>query len=160
MTMKLEIKKLVVAIFLCELAGVIGSIFTMPSIGTWYASLSKPWFTPPSWLFGPVWLTLYLLMGVSLYLVWMKDNGSKHVKPAVIVFGVQLLLNTLWSFLFFGLRNPLYGFICIAAMWLAIVATIIKFYKVSRTAAMLLIPYIAWVTIAAALNYYVLILNP
>jgi benzodiazapine receptor len=155
-----KIAKLVAFILLCEFAGIVGSFFTTPSIGTWYATLQKPWFTPPNWLFGPVWITLYFLMGVSLYLVWEKGIKKKDVKVALYIFGIQLVLNVFWSILFFGLQSPLYGFVEIVVLWTVIAITIFKFYKVSKKAAILLMPYIAWVTIAATLNYYVLVLNP
>lgn len=98
---------LAACVIVCILAGVIGSVFTVQSIPTWYAGLSKPSFSPPNWAFAPVWTTLYVLMGISLYLVVRK--GFKEVKPQVYIFGAQLVLNAVWSFLFFGLRSPLYG---------------------------------------------------
>lgn len=149
--------KLISSVLICLAAGIIGSVFTMSSIPTWYESLKKPSFAPPNWLFGPVWTTLYILMGISLYLVLVKD--LKNVRMQVYIFGVQLTLNTLWSFLFFGLQSPLYGMIGIIILWFAILITILSFYRVSRKASMLLIPYIAWVSIASILNYYVLVLN-
>jgi tryptophan-rich sensory protein len=146
-------KKLLISIVACELLGNIGSLFTMPSIGTWYATLAKPTWTPPNWLFGPVWTTLFFLMGIALYLVWTK-------KPKVLpVFWIQFALNILWSALFFGLKSPLYGFIGIIVLWTAILLNIFVFYKVDRRAGYVLIPYLAWVTIATALNYSVLVLN-
>lgn len=152
---------LIAAILICELSGVIGSVFTYQSISDWYnAKLKKPSFTPPSWLFGPVWVTLYLLMGISAYLVWKKGMKKKEVKNALSIFGIQLVLNTLWSVLFFGLRCPLCGFIEIIILWIAIVLSILKFYKVSKAAALLLIPYIFWVTFAMILNFFVWKLNP
>ena len=154
-----NIVKLVVAILIPLFVGLVGSVFTFPSIAGWYAGLRKPAFTPPSWLFGPAWTALYLLMGVSLYLVWRKGLKRKGVKEAMEMSGVQLALNALWSLLFFGLHSPLYGLIGIIALWFAIVATIIKSYRVSRTAGILLLPYILWVTFALALNLGVLLLN-
>ncbi len=151
--------KLLLFILICQGAGIFGSIFTMPAIGTWYADLNKPFFTPPNWLFGPVWITLYTLMGISLYLVWEKGPGKEKVRSALLAFIGQLVLNSMWSVVFFGLRSPLYGLIMIVAMWFVILITIFKFCKVDRKAALLLLPYIAWVTIATALNYYILILN-
>jgi len=154
-----KIIKFVLSIALCQVAGLIGSLFTTPSIPTWYASLQKPSFAPPNWLFGPVWITLYTLMGISLYLVWNKGLKNKLVKKGLLIFGIQLALNALWSFLFFGLRSPLYGFIEIIVLWIAIGFTILKFYRISKNATFLLLPYITWVTIAAVLNYYIWILN-
>jgi len=151
--------KLLLSIVACILIGSSGSIFTMPKIATWYSALAKPWFTPPSWLFAPVWFTLFTLMGISLYLVWDKGFGKKNVRSAIYVFAFQFALNVLWSLLFFGLESPLLGLICIVALWISIALTIWKFYQVSRPAAYLLIPYICWVSIATALNYGVLVLN-
>lgn len=149
--------RLVITILICQMAGIIGSIFTMPSIPTWYASLSKPWFSPPNWLFGPVWITLFTLMGISLYLIW--DKGLKSVKIPLTIFGVQLILNIVWSFLFFGLESPFIAFIEIIILWISIALTIISFYRVSKKAGLILLPYIIWVSIATALNYYIWILN-
>jgi len=154
-----KIVKIIAAVLICELAGIVGSIFTTPSIPTWYASLSKPTFAPPNWLFAPVWTTLFALMGISAYLVWSKGTKKKEVRIALVVFGIQLLLNIFWSYLFFGLQNPLYAFFEIIILWSAIALTIFKFYKISKNAALLLLPYIIWVSIAATLNYYIWILN-
>jgi tryptophan-rich sensory protein len=154
-----KIVRFIIAILICQLAGIIGSLFTTPSIPTWYASLEKPSFAPPNWLFGPVWITLFTLMGISFYLVWNKGLKNKMIKKGLFIFGIQLFLNVLWSFLFFGLRSPLYGFIEIIVLWIAIGFTILKFYRISKNAALLLLPYIAWVSVAATLNYYIWILN-
>ncbi len=158
--MKIKITKLISAILICQSAGIVGSIFTSSSVQTWYTTLQKPGFTPPNWLFAPVWLTLFTLMGISLYLVWNKGLKNKRVKGCLSVFGIQLILNTVWSFLFFGLRSPLLGLIEIVFLWMAIAVTVLKFYRVSRAAALLLIPYIIWVSIALVLNFYVWGLNP
>ncbi|MBN2202722.1 MAG: tryptophan-rich sensory protein [Candidatus Aenigmarchaeota archaeon] len=146
--------KLFMFIFLCQMAGIIGSVFTTSSITTWYATLEKPWFTPPNFVFGPVWITLYTLMGISLYLVWDKKD-----KLSISFFSAQLLINTLWSILFFGLKSPLYGLISIIPMWILILLTIVKFYMIDKRAGVILIPYIVWVTIATLLNYFVWVLN-
>jgi len=147
--------KLIISILICQLAGVFGSFFTSPSIGTWYADLQKPFFTPPNWVFAPVWITLFTLMGISLYLLWDKKD-----KISLSIFGIQLVLNVLWSLLFFGLQNPFYAFIEIVILWFAILVSIVKFFKIDKKAGLILLPYILWVSIAAALNYYVWILNP
>ena len=152
--------RLIVAIIICQMAGVIGSIFTTPYIATWYATLKKPFFSPPNWVFAPVWLTLFSLMGISLYWVWNKDLKNKEVKNSVLIFTSQLIMNILWSVLFFGFQNPFYGLIGIIILWVTILFTILKFYKIDKRAGLILIPYILWVSIATALNYYVLILNP
>jgi len=157
--MKLNLVKLVVSITVCQLAGVAGSMFTYPKISTWYASLNKPPFSPPNWLFGPVWITLFLLMGIALYIIWDKGLKERKAKIAVCVFAIQLVLNVLWSLLFFGMESPFYGFVDILLMWAAILATIISFYRTDKKAAVLMVPYILWVTIAAVLNYFILILN-
>jgi len=151
--------KLILSILLIEIIGSIGAIATTPAIPGWYASITKPFFTPPSWVFAPVWTTLFLLMGISLYLVWQEGMKKAGVRAAVYAFAVQMALNVLWSFLFFGMQNPLLGFICIVVLWLAILYTIKRFYAVSRPAAYLLIPYITWVTIATALNLAIYLLN-
>jgi tryptophan-rich sensory protein len=140
------------------MAGIVGSLFTFQSITGWYANLQKPFFTPPNWLFGPVWLTLYTLMGISLFWVWEK-GFQKNIK-ALYIFGAQLFLNALWSILFFGFQLKFYSLVEIAMMWIAIVVMIFSFFKISRKAGLILIPYIIWVTIALALSYYVWFLNP
>ncbi len=152
--------KLIGSIILCEAAGILGSLATAPQIGTWYQALVKPAFTPPSWVFGPAWTTLYFLMGISLFLVLEESAKGKDVRVPLVIFAVQLILNSLWSFLFFGLESPFLGLIGIAALWIAIVATIGTFYRVRPAAAYLLVPYLAWVTFASLLNYSILILNP
>lgn len=149
--------KLLAAIGFCQAAGAVGSMFTAPAITTWYAALNKPAFSPPNWVFAPVWLTLYTLMGISLYLVW--ESKSQKKKIAIAVFGIQLFLNALWSIVFFGMRNILGGLINILAMWALILGTMVLFYKISKPAAYVLIPYIVWVSIATALNYSLFVLN-
>ena len=155
-----ELGKLVGSIAACEAAGGIGAIFTTPAIPTWYATLEKPAFTPPNAVFMPVWVTLYALMGIAVYLIWQQGLKTKGVKPAFIIFWIQLVLNVLWSALFFGLKSPLAGVIVILLLWLAVLLTIIKFFKVSRVAGGLLVPYIVWLSIASYLNIMVWILNP
>jgi len=150
---------LFVSIAVCQLVGIAGSFFTRPAIPGWYAGLRKPWFTPPDWLFGPVWITLYLLMGIAAYLVWSRGTARPGVRTALAVFLVQLLLNAAWSPVFFGLRSPLAGAVVIVLLWLAIAATIFLFWKVSRSAALLLLPYLLWVTLASALNMAIYFLN-
>jgi benzodiazapine receptor len=155
-----DIVKLVVSIVACQCAGLIGSVFTTPAIPTWYAALEKPFFTPPSWLFAPAWITLYLLMAVAAFLVWRKGLGEEGVRCALTVFLVQLVLNALWSVVFFGLQSPLYGMVVILALWIAIVVTIIKFFRLSVAAGSLMLPYILWVSFASALNIAIWLLNP
>ncbi len=150
-------KKLFGAILICELAGAIGSIFTLQSIPTWYATLIKPGFSPPNWLFGPVWILLYALMGVAAY--WIYISKDKRTKAALSIFGFQLVLNVLWSIAFFGLRSPLYGLVVIVLLWLSIVATILKFHEIDKKAGLVLIPYILWVSFALILNLFIWRLN-
>lgn len=157
--MAVDWRKLIASIALCELAGAVGSLFAFQAIPTWYASLAKPFFAPPNWIFAPVWIALYALMGVSLYLVWSIGLEKRGVKTALLVFGIQLFLNALWPILFFGLRSPFLGLICIALLWLSIAATIYYFEHLSKKAAWLLAPYFLWVSFAALLNYSVWLLN-
>lgn len=152
-----DYKKLVLSFLFVFLAAAFGSIFTSPAIGTWYATLVKPVFAPPNWVFGPVWTTLYILMAISLYLVWKK--GYKKNKDAITAFGIQLIMNASWSFAFFGLRSPLLGMINIIVLWFAITTTMIKFRRISKNAFYLLVPYVTWVSIALILNCSILILN-
>jgi len=154
-----NIFKMIFAVVVCELAGVVGSVFTVPSIAAWYANLAKPNFAPPSWIFAPVWTTLFALMGVSAFLIWKRGLEGKGVKIALGIFIGQLVLNVLWSIIFFGLRNPFGAFVEIIFLWLAILATISAFSKISKLAAWLLVPYILWVSFAAYLNFAVWNLN-
>lgn len=151
--------KLITAIVVSELAGIIGSVFTTPSIPTWYATLARPALNPPAWVFGPVWTTLFALMGIAAFLVWRKGLDRRDVKIALGIFIGQLVLNTLWSIIFFGLHSPGGAFIEIIFLWLAILATIITFAKISRPAAWLLLPYILWVSFAGYLNFSIWSLN-
>lgn len=148
-----KIMQVVGFILLCQAAGAIGSIFTFSAIPNWYAYLTKPFFNPPNWIFGPVWTTLYTLMGIAVYLVWKKRKGIPFW------FWVQLVLNALWSILFFGLQNPTIAFIGIVFLWLSIFLTITSFYRIHKTAAYLMIPYLLWVTFASLLNASIALLN-
>jgi len=154
-----QITKLIISLIVCQVAGIIGSVFTTPAIPTWYEALEKPFFTPPNWLFAPAWITLFFLMGVSAFLVWRQGFDNRQVKKALIIFIVQLVLNIFWSVSFFGLKSPLTGLIIIAVLWVAILFTILNFFKVSKYAGSLLVPYILWVSFAAALNASILFLN-
>ena len=156
---KLNIIKLIVAIIICEIIGSIGTIFTTPNISTWYATLTKPFFSPPNFLFAPVWTLLFALMGIALYLIWLNKKDLLKRKIAIMFFIIQFAFNVLWSYLFFGLRNPFFGFVGILLLWIMIIATIITFYRVDKKAAYLLIPYILWVSFAMILNYSIMILN-
>ncbi|MFA6995067.1 MAG: TspO/MBR family protein [Patescibacteria group bacterium] len=145
--------KLLAAIFISLLAGAIGSLFTIPAISTWYATLAKPAFNPPNWVFAPVWTLLFILMGVSAFLIWREGLNNKNVRTALVLFIFQLIANIFWPMIFFGIHNTGLAFIEIISLWCAILATILAFYEISRISAYLLIPYIIWVTFAGFLNY-------
>ena len=153
--------RLAACILVCQAAGAIGSGFTVTSLDSWYASLAKPSFNPPGWVFGPVWTTLYTLMGIAAWLVWRRgDLSSPPVRNALFIFAAQLALNTLWSAFFFGLKSPLLALVDIVALMAAILATITAFKPVSPAAAWLMTPYLAWVAFAAILNAAIWRLNP
>ena len=154
-----DVVKLLVSIVLCEGAGGVGSIFTVGAIPTWYARLEKPPLTPPNSIFGPVWITLYLLMGIALFLVWRRGLKEPGVMPAFTVFWVQLAVNVVWSVVFFGFRYVAGGLVTIAILWLLILFTIILFFRVSKPAGGILIPYLVWVSVATYLNAGVWMLN-
>jgi benzodiazapine receptor len=156
----IAILTLVGSIILCTLAGFIGSLVTVTEPGSWYELLIKPSFNPPSWLFFPVWTTLYVLMGISLFLVLIERKKGLDVRTPLAFFGIQLVLNVLWSYLFFGLESPAAGLIGIIILWIFILATIISFFRVNHIAAYLLLPYILWVTFASVLNFAIYQLNP
>lgn len=148
-----------VAIGLCQAAGLIGSLFTTHAIDTWYASLVTPSVSPPNWVFAPVWTTLFTLMGIAAYLVWREGISKRRVQIALVVFVVQLILNLLWSVLFFGTHSLVGALIEVILLWGAILATIVSFATVSRLAAWLLVPYLLWVSFAAYLTYSFWVLN-
>lgn len=150
--------KFVTSLGLCFSVAYFGSAATLPSIVGWYANLNKPFFSPPNWLFGPVWSVLYLLMGISMYLVW-QEGWNKKIIVALQFFVAQLLLNFLWSYLFFGKHLPLQAFVNVIVLWTVILLTILKFKNISRLAAVLLVPYLAWVTFASILNLAIAVLN-
>ena len=152
-----KIFKLIISLLIPQLAGGLGSVFTASSVKSWYLVLEKPAFNLPSWVFGPVWTALFLLMGYSLYIVWMASGEKK--KKAYWVFGAQLTLNILWSVLFFGLQSPGAAMVEIIFLLLAIIFNIYFFSKISRTAAWLLVPYLLWVTFASYLNFSIWKLN-
>jgi tryptophan-rich sensory protein len=154
-----KIAKLLASLLLCLGAGFFGSIFTTPSIPTWYATLNKPSFNPPNWLFAPAWTTLFIFMGIALFLVWLKGFKEKKVKVAIIFFLIQLILNVAWSFCFFYWKMPFWAFVDIIILWLFILLTLIRFWKINKTAGVLFIPYLLWVSFASLLNYSVWKLN-
>lgn len=150
---------LILAIVICQMAGVIGSVFTFDAIPTWYVTLQKPTFSPPNWVFGPVWVTLYTLMGISIFIIWQEGIKNKKVKEAVYWFGAQLFFNAIWSIIFFGLKDVFLALVVISIMWVLIVVTITKFWKINKISAYILLPYLAWVSLASVLNYNIWILN-
>ncbi len=151
--------KLIISVLICLSAGFIGSIFTTPSIPSWYATLDKPSFNPPNWLFAPVWTTLFILMGIAVFLIWRKGLKKKEVKNALLIFLFQLIFNTLWSFLFFKFHSPFWALVDIAVLWVLILLSLVKFWKINKAAGMLLIPYLLWVSFASILNYFIYKLN-
>lgn len=151
--------KLIASLIIPLAAGWIGSVFTMPAIDSWYSTLVKPSFNPPDAVFGPVWSILYFLMGVSLYLVWREGASVPRVNFAIGIFGVQIILNTLWSIVFFGMESPGGALLVIGLLWIAILANIFAFARISKMAAYLLVPYLLWVSFAAVLNFEIWILN-
>jgi tryptophan-rich sensory protein len=148
-----------VCILIPLVSGAVIGVLTMSGVTDWYTTLNKPWFTPPDYVFGPVWTVLYILMGISLYLVVIQGWENETVKTGIILFAAQLGVNLLWSVIFFGLQSPLGALACIFILLALIVATIITFYRLSKPAAVLLVPYLAWVCIATALNAAVVLLN-
>lgn len=155
---KIDVGKLLISLSVPLVAGFLGSVFTMPAVKSWYVTLNKPSWNPPAWIFGPVWTTLFILMGVAFYLVWSK-KPSRVVSEAKKIFIAQLLFNILWSIIFFGLGNFWLAFGEILVLWVFILLTIIKFRKVDKAAGALLVPYILWVTFAAYLNFTIAGLN-
>ena len=143
----------------CVVLGAAGGVVTAPQIETWYATLDKPGFTPPSWVFGPVWTTLYALQGVAAWLIWRSGLDRRIARLALGLFTLQFVLNLAWSPAFFGLESPILGLIVIVPLWVVIVATMATFSRVDRRAAALLVPYLAWVSFATALNYAIWTLN-
>jgi tryptophan-rich sensory protein len=148
-----------IAIAIPVLVGGISGFFTVSGVESWYQTIHKPSWNPPNWVFGPVWTTLYVMMGIALWLVWKEDTSRELKMIAFILFGVQLILNFLWSFVFFKLEQPGFAFLEILFMWVAILATIFAFAQVNKTAAWLLVPYISWVSFAAILNFTIWRMN-
>lgn len=150
--------KLVVSLAVCFAAAALGSWLTLPSIPTWYAALAKPFFSPPNWIFAPVWTVLYGLMAVAFWRVWTLGRGTA-LQVAAITFAIQLVLNVAWSGAFFGLHSPALALVVIVALILAIIATMSAFAKIDGRAAWMLVPYLGWVLFATALNAAVWWLN-
>lgn len=156
---KADVQGLIVSILICQAAGAVGAVFTTRSIPTWYARLKKPPETPPNWVFGPVWTTLYTLMGVASFLVWRRGPADPEVKRALGLFGGQLALNALWSVVFFGLRSLGGGLAIFPSLWGMIMASVWRFSKLSLPAGLLLVPYLVWTSFAAYLNFRLWKLN-
>ncbi|TDO78223.1 TspO/MBR related protein [Flavobacterium chryseum] len=155
-----KIVKIAIALIVCLVVGYSASIVTRPSVESWYPTIIKPSFNPPNWIFMPVWTFLYILMAVAAGLVWDKiKEQTEEVKKALGFFLIQLTLNAIWSYLFFGLKNPMLALIEIAILWLMIYETYLKFIKINKIAGYLLIPYLAWVSFAAVLNASIWWLN-
>lgn len=151
--------KLILFVGVPLLAGAIGSYFTIPAVQGWYGTLLRPDIAPPNWLFGPVWTTLYILMGLAMFLVWKNRHNNSSYPIANKLFFVQLILNVLWSAIFFGARNLGGALIEILVLWMVILFTIISFSHFSKVAIYLMLPYILWVSFAAYLNWSFWILN-
>lgn len=154
-----NVMKLIFAVLLCETAGLIGSLFTRMSLSPWYDGLAKPFFTPPGWVFAPAWTFLYAAMGAAAFLVWNSGLEKPVVKKSLVLFVIHLCVNITWSAVFFGLQSPLGGAIVILVLWGMILALMILFWRISRMAGWLLVPYLAWVTFASALNIGIALLN-
>jgi translocator protein len=145
--------KLIIALLIPLAVGGASGFFTASGVQTWYTTIQKPYWNPPNWIFGPVWTSLYIMMGIALFLVWKEECSGVLKKTAIALFAIQLILNFFWSLIFFGMHQPGWALVEIIAMWLAILATIFAFANVNKTAAWLLVPYIAWVSFATILNY-------
>ncbi|MEO0026460.1 MAG: TspO/MBR family protein [candidate division WOR-3 bacterium] len=156
--MRRNLPKLLGSIALPLVIGFAGSMFTRPSVDSWFATLKKPIFAPPNWLFAPAWTLLYIMMGIAFYLIWQQGYSVK-LRLAFAVYALQLILNLLWSLFFFGLHSPLLGFADIIILWIVVLINIILFYRLRRAAGLLLIPYILWLTFASVLNLSIVLLN-
>lgn len=154
-----KILKIVLVIMVCVSIGYLSGMVTRDSITTWHPTLVKPIFNPPNWIFGPVWTLLYFMMGIATGLIWTSGYDEKKVKKALGFFAIQFGLNALWSYLFFGLRNPLLALIEIIILWLLIFETYNQFKKIDKVAGLLLLPYLAWVSFAVVLNFSIWWLN-
>ena len=149
--------RLIISILLPQVTGALGALVTISYVGSWYQTINKPSFTPPSWVFGLAWTTLYLLMGIALFLIWKSNHPLK--KQALWLFGIQLFLNGIWSPAFFGLESPILGLVIIVPLWIMIVVCIKVFFQVNKTASYLMVPYLLWVSFATALNASIWYLN-
>jgi tryptophan-rich sensory protein len=151
--------KLIIAILIPLIIGAISGFFTSEAVTGWYAAIQKPSFNPPNGIFAPVWTTLYIMMGIALYLVWKQERNTKIWRQALFLFGLQLFLNFCWSLIFFKLEQPGWALVEMVCLWISILLTIIWFSKLSKVSTWLLVPYICWVSFAALLNYEIWRLN-
>jgi translocator protein len=149
--------KLIISLALPQLMGGLGAFFTLSAVRDWYLTINRPSWNPPSWLFGPVWTTLYVLMGIACYLIWKSESPQK--KQLLMLYFVQLGLNGLWSPAFFGAQSPLLGLLVIVPLWISILACIVQFRKVSAWSSGLMVPYLIWVSFATVLNATIWWLN-
>ena len=156
---KNKITILIFSVLISQIAGVIGAVLNFSSLGAWYENLDKPFFTPPGWIFGPVWIFLFSLIGVSFYLILISEAKKEYKMTAIAIFFLQWLLNILWSFMFFTLRNPFYGLLEISALLASIIVMISIFWKINRVSAYLLVPYLFWVSFALILNFSIWRMN-
>lgn len=154
-----DIVKLIVSIVASFAAAGIGSLFTFRAIPSWYAKLRKPSYTPPNWAFGPIWTALYVMMAISIFLIWQKGLSADGVLVAFTLFWVQLAFNAFWSIIFFGMKSKGGGVVTIILLWFLILSTIIAAFRVSAWAGTILIPYGLWVTIASYLNIGIWVMN-
>ncbi|MBK6936983.1 MAG: tryptophan-rich sensory protein [Chitinophagaceae bacterium] len=151
--------KMIIAVAIPVIVGGLSGFFTVTGADSWYQTINKPSWNPPGWIFGPVWTTLYILMGIALFIVWKTDATGSVKKYAVLLFAAQMLLNFFWSFIFFSQQQPGWAFAEIVMLWILIFLTIFAFARINNTAAWLLVPYISWVSFAAILNYTIWQLN-
>ena len=154
-----KIFKLISAILVCNLAGILGTFFVSDQVGIWYKTIQVPAWNPPDWIFAPVWLTLYTLMGIALYLVWNKEGKIQNKNFVILAFFLQLFFNFLWSIIFFGMHDLFLAFVEILFLIAMLIVTMFSFYKINKVSFVLLIPYLLWVSFVAYLNYGIWLLN-
>jgi len=152
--------KLILSLLIPLAVGFVGSYFTRPELGGWYSALRKPTFNPPGEVFAPVWTVLYILMGIAMYLIWKAPVSTEQKRPAFVLYGIQLIFNFFWSFIFFRLHALGAALLWIFALWILILLTMLNFGRIRSLAAWLLVPYICWVTFATLLNFELWQLNP
>ena len=150
---------LIPAILIPQVIGNLGAIYTIPNINTWYAALTKPAFNTPNFIFGPVWFTLYTLMGIAIFLIWRSKGSRQEHREANQIFIMQLVLNLGWSVVFFGMQEIFWALIIILILLAAVITNIIYFYRLNQAAAWLLVPYLMWGSFATVLNFAIWQLN-